>query len=317
MLKRLFLYIICSLSLTLSINIAFAKNAPCPLPPQTSLVINGKTGKILHDENSTIKIFPASLTKLMTLYLMFEALESGKLQMNQKIYISEKAEKMLPGKLGLKRNDHITVKDSIPAVAIKSANDISVAIAEHMKGTEAKFAQLMNIKARQLGMKDTHFMNASGWHHPKQKTTARDIAKLSIAIKRDFPQYYGIFAKNSFVFRGKIIKGHNKVNEIYQGSEGLKTGYHKPAGYNLVTAVTRNDKSLVAIVTGGRSATKRDQQMIKLLDKHFDQPNNYKNTANKLVAGTMKNSSKAYKKPSPTKLAVNHNVKNKKKLSRG
>lgn len=313
------LSIICLISLITSIDDVYAqRNIVSTAPAQTSLVVNAKTGKILHDKDSTTQIHPASLTKLMTLYLMFEALESGKLKMKQKLHISQNAEKMLPCKLGLKKNDYITVKDAISAIAIKSANDISVAVAENMKGTETKFAGLMNLRAKQLGMKDTHFTNASGWHDPRQKTTARDLAKLSIAIKRDFPQYYSVFSQKSFVFRGNIIRGHNKVSETYEGAEGLKTGYHKPAGYNLVTAATRDNKSLVAIVTGSKSAASRDQQMVKLLDKYFDRPKSGDIITKPPVvtANTAKVPTKILGKKKPVKMVTGPNIKNKKKLIR-
>lgn len=255
--------------LGISFNQAYGQGQFVAKPTQTSLVVNSKTGRILHDENSHLPIYPASLTKLMTLYLLFEAIETGKLKMSQKLSVSKKAEKMLPTKLGLKASETITVKDCIAALAIKSANDVAVVVAESIKGTEAKFVELMNLRARQLGMKGTNFANASGWHDPSQKSTARDLAKLAIAIKRDFPKYYRVFAGNSFVFRGKLVKGHNKVNETYYGAEGLKTGYTVPSGYNLITAATRQDKTLIAVVTGERTSISRNEQIVKLLDKHF------------------------------------------------
>jgi D-alanyl-D-alanine carboxypeptidase (penicillin-binding protein 5/6) len=318
MFNQLLLSVICLISLMTSVNDAYAQKNIVTSPPQTSLVVDAKTGKILYDKDSTTKIHPASLTKLMTLYLMFEALESGKLKIQQKLRISQNAEKMLPCKLGLKKNDYITVKDAILAIAIKSANDVSVAVAENINGTEAKFAQLMNIRAKQLGMKDSYFTNASGWHDPRQKTTARDLAKLSIAIKRDFPQYYNVFSKKSFVFRGNIIKGHNKVSDTYDGAEGLKTGFHTPAGYNLAIAATRDKKSLVAIVTGGKSAASRDRQMVKLLDKYFDQAKSSNITTTKpiITAKLAKTPAKILNKKRSIKMVANPNIKNKKKLIR-
>jgi D-alanyl-D-alanine carboxypeptidase (penicillin-binding protein 5/6) len=238
-------------------------------PVQTSLVVDAKTGKVLHHQNSKVKIYPASLTKIMTLYMAFSAIESGKLSMDKKLYVSSNAEKMRPLKLGLKAGEAITVRDAILGLIVKSANDASVVIAESIAGSEKNFARLMTIRARQLGMKDTTFKNASGWHDPEQKTTAVDLAKLSIAIRRDYPQFYPLFAKTNFTFRGNIIHGHNKVTENYAGAEGLKTGYTIPAGCNIVTVASRKNKSLIGIVTGGRSAVSRNQKVVQLLDKHF------------------------------------------------
>jgi len=283
MLNRLSLCVIYLLLFTATVsNAAVRKKSNHTLPPQVSLVVDYHTGKILHDNNSTTKIYPASLTKLMTLYLLFEAVESGKLSMNQKLYVSKNATNMSPSKLGLKEKEFITVREAILALTVKSANDVAVVVAENIKGTENKFSQLMNVRAIQLGMKDTYFKNSSGWHHAMQKTTARDLVKLSIAIKRDFPQYYAFFSKNSFIFRGNIVRGHNKVTETYSGAEGLKTGYTAPSGFNLVTTATRKNKSLVAVVTGRKSAHSRDQHMMKLLDTHFAQSENDKRANTKL-----------------------------------
>ncbi len=310
---RLLLFFSCIITFSISSCPAYAAKKPVSLPTQTSLVVDYNTGRILHDRNSTTKIYPASLTKLMTLYLLFEALESGRLSINQKLYVSKNAEKMLPCKLGLKAKESITVREAILALVVKSANDAAMVVAENIKGSEEKFAQLMTIRAHQLGMKDTYFKNASGWHHPCQKTTARDLAKLSIAIKRDFPKYYSYFSKNDFVFRGNAIRGHNKVNETYEGVEGLKTGYTIPAGYNLITAATRNKKSLVAVVTGGRTAGSRDMAMVKLLDTHFGQSSSDNIMSNKLIAVP----SKTYlRKTKSTKVATKPKVKNRRKLAR-
>ncbi len=272
MLKRfLLVYCIAHTMLFTSGSAYAAKKKHIPLPIQTSLVVDSKTGKILHEKNSTIRIYPASLTKVMTLYLLFESIESGKLTMNKKLYVSHNAEKQPPLKLGVRKGDYITVREAISALATKSANDVAVVVAENIAGSEAKFARLMTKRAHQLGMKETQFRNASGLHHPMQKTTAKDLAKLSIAIKRDYLPYYKYFAQNSFVFRGKVIRGHNRVSETYEGAEGLKTGFTCPAGYNLITAATKNKVSLIGVVTGGRTAASRDKQMVQLLDTHFKQ----------------------------------------------
>ncbi len=238
-------------------------------PTKTSLIVDGKSGKILHSRNAKKKIYPASLTKVMTLYLMFESIESGKFSKHSKLKVSKYATKARPSKLFLKAGSTISANDSIHALIIKSANDVARVVAENIAGSEKKFARLMTIRANQLGMKGTNFTNASGWHDPKQVTTAVDMAKLAIAIKRDFPQYYHLFKKTEFKFKGKLIKGHNRVVANYPGAEGLKTGYHTPAGCNLITTATRGHKSLVGVVTGRKSSKIRDKKMVELLDKQF------------------------------------------------
>ena len=258
-------------SITLSAAIAdAAKRKSKPKGPiETSLIVDGKSGKILHSRNARKKIYPASLTKVMTMYLVFESLESGKLNLNQNLYVSKYATKALPSKLYVKAGDRIKVRDAILALSIKSANDVARVVAENIAGSEKKFARIMTVRARSLGMKNTKFTNASGWHDPKQVTTAVDLAKLSIAVKRDFPQYYHFFNKTSFKYKGKTIRGHNRVTATYPGAEGLKTGFHTPAGCNLITAATRGNQSLVGVVTGRKSSAVRDKKMVQLLDKHF------------------------------------------------
>lgn len=240
-----------------------------PKPTQTSLIVDAKTGRILHHRNARVKIFPASLTKIMTLYMTFEAVETGKLVIGQKLLVSANAERMRPSKLHLRAGQRITVRDAILGLIIKSANDSAVVLAENIAGSEANFARLMTMRARQLGMRNTIFKNASGWHHPKQKTTAADLAKLSIAIRRDHPKLYRLFLQKSFMFRGKLILSRNRVSVSYRGAEGLKTGYTRRAGFNLITVASRNNRSLVGVVTGSKTADSRDQQMVQLLNHHF------------------------------------------------
>lgn len=274
-------------------------------PIQTSLVVDGKTGKILHAQNAQKKIYPASLTKIMTLYLIFEALESKKLSMDQKLQASCYATQALPSKLYLKAGEKITVKDSIQALIIKSANDVARTVAENLAGSETNFAKLMTRKAKQIGMKNTNFTNASGWHDSKQFTTAVDLAKLSLAIKRDFPQYYHFFKQTSFNFKGKTIAGYNHVTATYPGAEGLKTGYHIPAGCNLITTATRGNKSLVAVVTGRQSSAIRNKQMVELLDKHFGVSHNVKHDTVKAVSKP-KRTGKIKKQVVKSKMKLRH-----------
>ena len=239
-------------------------------PIEAAFVVDGDTGKILYNKNGYKKVYPASLTKLMTVYLTLERIKNNKLKLNDKFTASANAIKMQPSKLGLKQGEQISVFDAINALIIKSANDVAVTVAEGIAGNEEKFAKMMTNKARILGMKRTLFKNASGWHNSRQKSTAADMVKLSMALKRDFPEYMHWFSKNSFTYKGKKINGHNNVTQNYAGAEGMKTGYTKPSGYNLVTSATRDGKNLFGVVIGSKSAIVRDEKMTTLLDKYFN-----------------------------------------------
>lgn len=295
-------------------------------PTQTSLIVDGHSGKILHERNARTKIYPASLTKVMTLYLVFEALESGKLTLNQKMYVSKYATQAKPSKLYLRQKERIAVKDVILALTVKSANDAARVAAENIAGSEKKFARLMTIRAKQLGMNDTNFENASGWHDPKHVSTAVDLAKLSIAVKRDFPQYYHYFNRTNFVYKGKTIYGHNRVTATYPGAEGLKTGFHTPSGYNLITIATRGDKSLVGVVTGRRNSATRDRNMVQLLDQHFGVPQKAlkkSRTKTRMVSASKKSLAQSKAKPkggaklakAPKKNVVKNKVAQKRKVA--
>jgi serine-type D-Ala-D-Ala carboxypeptidase (penicillin-binding protein 5/6) len=240
-----------------------------PAFSHTSLVVDGHTGKILHSEKAHLKVDPASITKLMTLYLVFEAVESGKLRLDQKLYVSKNAAKMKPSKLGLTAGEKISVYDVILAMIVKSANDATLTAAEAISGSEKNFTKLMTLRAHQLGMKDSIFKTASGYDHNKNLTTSMDIAKLAMALKRDYRKFYHLFSYTKFNFRGVEVHGHNRVTANYDGAEGLKTGFTCPAGFNLVTTASRGNKSLIGVVTGSTSAASRDQKMVSLLDKHF------------------------------------------------
>jgi D-alanyl-D-alanine carboxypeptidase (penicillin-binding protein 5/6) len=264
-------------------------------PIQASLVIDAKSKKILHSYNSKVRIYPASLTKMMTLYLAFDALKKGKISLNSEIKVSKHAASAKPMKIGICEGETIKFNKAIVISAVKSANDVTRAIAEKIGGSESKFALLMNKKAKELGMHNTHFRNSTGWPDPNQKTTAEDLVKLAIALKRDFPEYYNIFSETSFTFKDKVYHGHNHVTKNYQGAEGLKTGYIASSGFNLVTAATRNDKSLIGVVIGGKTAKSRDNKMIALLDKHFGQRSQNIRVAQKNSVKTYKNINKQSK----------------------
>lgn len=249
---------------------SIAKGYHVPSPTQTSLIADVLTGEVLHAENIHHTIYPASLTKMMTLYLAFDELKKNNISMNTQFVVSSHAQNMRPSKLGLVKGQKLSVQDGIMALIVKSANDAAVTIAEGIGGSEEKFAILMNKKAQNLGMTSTNFANASGWHAKNQYTTALDMAKLGLALRRDFPEYYYLFKSTSFVFAGRVVNGHNNVLRQYVGAEGLKTGYTNHARFNLVTTASKDGKALIGVVTGHPTASKRDQKMIKLLDTYFD-----------------------------------------------
>lgn len=244
-----------------------------PAPTEASIVVDIDDGKILHAENANTRVYPASLTKMMTLYLTFEAINQGKLSMDQMLVASESAVSMLPSKLGLKLGQSISVKDAIMSLIIKSANDSAVLLGEAISGrSERHFAKMMTQRAHELGMHDTTFRNASGWHHPEQKSTAIDMAKLAMALKRDFPEYYPLFSETSFVFNGQTYHTRNRVIKEYEWADGSKTGFHTPAGYNLLTTASKDGKRIVGVVTGCSNKHSRDYKMVSLLDKHLGLP---------------------------------------------
>lgn len=235
----------------------------------SSLVIDAETGAVLHQENAGKLRYPASLTKMMTLYLAFQALDRGTITMNQQLRVSAFAAGQKPSVIGFRPGQTISVKDAINGVIIKSANDASVVLAEAIGGTEAQFAVQMTRVAKKLGMNHTNFANASGLPNDKQVTTAYDLARLAVALRRDYPKYYPLFANNSFTYNGRTFYSHNRVTKSYRGADGLKTGYIRASGFNLVTSARRGGKSLVGVVMGGRSIKSRDTNMVKLLDQAF------------------------------------------------
>lgn len=235
----------------------------------SALIMEESTGKILHATNIDTLRHPASLTKIMTLYLTFDALRSGRLTMDQPLTVSRHASRMPSSKLGLGRGETIKVRDAIMALITKSANDVAVVVAEGIAGSESKFAELMTAKARAIGMSRTTFRNASGLYHKTQKSTARDMATLARRIQSDFPEYYGLFNTESFTYRGQTHKNHNNLLGRYTGTDGIKTGYIGAAGFNLVASVTRHGVRLIGVVFGGRTSKSRDRQMMALLDDAF------------------------------------------------
>lgn len=234
-----------------------------------ALVLDVESGKILFSRHADSKRHPASLTKIMTLYMTFEALQSGQLTLNQRLPVSARAEGQPPSKLGLRRGETIRVKDAIRALVTKSANDVATVVSEAIGGTEYRFAVAMTERARALGMKSTRFMNASGLHDRRQVTTARDMARLAIAIRRDFPQEYKLFSTQSFSYKGRTYKNHNKLLGSFDGTDGVKTGYINASGFNLVASVVRDGSRLIGVVFGGRSGRSRNAHMRNILTDGF------------------------------------------------
>jgi D-alanyl-D-alanine carboxypeptidase len=239
------------------------------LPLYAAIVVDDKSGEVLHEVDADALRHPASLTKIMTLYLLFEQLEAGHLKLDTALPVSAHAATKPPVKLNLKVGQTITVEDAIRGLVTRSANDAAAAIAEAIAGTEADFARLMTMKAAGLGMASTTYINASGLPAQQQLTTARDQATLGRAIQHRFPVYYQYFATESFKYRGLEIRNHNMLLGQVQGVDGIKTGYTDASGYNLVSSVRRDQKHIVAVVLGGRSNGARDARMRQLIEEHI------------------------------------------------
>ncbi|TWF54673.1 D-alanyl-D-alanine carboxypeptidase (penicillin-binding protein 5/6) [Neorhizobium alkalisoli] len=244
------------------------------------------SGKILASESADTLNHPASLTKMMTLYMTFEAIRAGRLSWEQQIVMTPNAASKIPSKLGVKAGLPITVREAVYGMAIRSANDAAATMGDYLGGTEEHFAELMTAKARSLGMNSTVFRNASGLPDDAQVTTARDMAVLALALIRDFPNEYQIFSMRNFEFRGRRVRGHNNLMYRYPGMDGVKTGFVNASGYNIASAVVVNGKRYIGVVMGGKSARKRDDQMAALLDQ-YTQPNGGAG-ANALVASANK-----------------------------
>nr|WP_244440025.1 D-alanyl-D-alanine carboxypeptidase [Mesorhizobium metallidurans] len=234
-----------------------------------AIVIDAKTGKVLYSSDADGRRYPASLTKMMTLYLTFEAMAKGKIARNSPVVFSARAAAEPPTKLGVRPGGAVTVETAILSMVTKSANDSATALGELLGGNEANFARMMTAKARALGMKSTVFRNANGLPDPGQFTTARDMAMLGIALREHYPQYYGYFSQRSFLYGRKRINGHNRLLGRIKGVDGIKTGYTRASGYNLVSSVSDGDRRIVAVVMGGNSGGSRDNQMAGLINAYM------------------------------------------------
>ena len=235
-----------------------------------SIVVDSETGEVLSASNVDSRIYPASLTKMMTLYLMFDDLESGKLHLSDRMPVSRKASSQRPSKLGLGTGQTLTVENALYGMVVKSANDAAMCAGEYMGGgSEAAFAERMTRKAHELGMSRTTFKNPNGLPNPEQKSTARDLATLARALLHNHAKEYHYFSARQFNYNGTTINGHNHLLDWYDGADGIKTGYIDASGFNLVTSAKRDGRRLIGVVLGGSSGPSRDRQMAKLLDAGF------------------------------------------------
>lgn len=233
----------------------------------SSIMIDAETGKVLYSSNADEQRYPASLTKMMTLYITFNALDKGIISMDDKFPVSRTAANRSPSKLGLKAGETIKVKDAIIALIVKSANDCATVLAEGLGYSEEKFAQTMTQVAKELGMKNTTFKNASGLPNRAQKTTARDMAILGAAIYHHFPEHYKLFSTQKFSYNGRTYYSHNHLLKSFTGADGLKTGFTNAAGYNIVTSAERNGNRVIAVTMGHNTIKGRDKQIAQMMNK--------------------------------------------------
>ena len=255
---------------------AIATNPSSPWVPNPSvsgkaayLIVDATSGREISSDQADELRHPASLTKLMTIYLTFSALDSGRLSLGDSLPVSLAALNAPPTKMGLPPGGSVNVRDATMALVTRSANDAAVVLAEALGGDEPSFARMMTQKARQLGMSSTVFRNASGLPNREQVTTARDLTRLANALIRDFPHYYAVFSIQSYTYRGRPLDNHNRMLGNYEGADGLKTGYTAASGFNLVMSAMRDNRRLIGVVMGGQSASGRDRQMADLMDRGF------------------------------------------------
>jgi D-alanyl-D-alanine carboxypeptidase len=238
-------------------------------PTAEAIIVDAESGSVLYESNADARTYPASLTKMMTLYLLFEAIEAKQVKLDDMLPVSAHAAVQPATDLRLQAGQRISVEKAILGLIVHSANDVAVVVAEALGGTESQFAAMMTKKARQLGMASTTYRNASGLPDPGQLTNARDMAILARALIARFPGFYPYFATETFTHGGRVYTTHNHVVENYPGADGLKTGYIRASGYNVATSAVRNGRRIIAVVMGGRSAYARDTQMMALLDQGF------------------------------------------------
>jgi D-alanyl-D-alanine carboxypeptidase len=244
--------------------------APAGATP--SLLFDLTDGRVISHEEAFQRWFPASLTKLMTAYVTFRAIEAGELRLDSPIVMSKKAAKEPPSKSGFKPGTVLTADNALKLMLVRSNNDIAMALGENVGGSEAAFAERMNTEAARLGMTDSHFVNPNGLHSPQQYTTARDLALLVAALRRDFPQFMSYFSVEGVIVGKKTLTNFNLLVGRYDGVDGMKTGFVCPSGFNMIGTATRDGRTLAAIVLGQPSATVRAEAAAAMLDRGFANP---------------------------------------------
>lgn len=275
----------------------------------SSIMVNAEDGKVMYEMNADELRYPASLTKLMTLYITFNALEHGHIKLDDRLKVSNTAAGRSPSKLGVAAGETISVKDAIMAVIVKSANDCATVLAEKFAPSEAAFAELMTKTAHQMGMHDTTFRNASGLPHSKQKTTARDMAILALAVYHHFPQYYKWFSYNSFYYNGKKISGHNHILKTFEGADGMKTGYTAASGYNIITSAKRNGHRVIAVTMGHKYLSERDKKVSLMMDVGLKELKKSPDVNTKVLASKINNAAPENVSFAAQKSSKNRNIK--------
>ncbi|MCW5697983.1 MAG: D-alanyl-D-alanine carboxypeptidase [Bauldia sp.] len=285
---------------------AFATSAPAAAADHNyaAMVVDAKTGEVLFSRNADAPRFPASLTKVMTLYLVFEDLERGRISLNTRLTVSQNAANQAPTKLGVPAGSTIKVEDAILALVTKSANDVAMVIAENLGGSQSGFAQRMNATARALGMNHTTFRNPHGLPDSAQVTTARDLITLGRAIQDRFPQYFRYFSTEVFVWNGVRMGNHNNLLGAVPGVNGIKTGYTRASGYNLLTSVSRDNRQIVAVVMGGNTAASRDEHMRQLIAEYLPRASTGPRTVPLLVANAAPSLPAPVPRPNPIALGM-------------
>ena len=268
----------------------------------SSIVIDAQSGNVLYADNAEELRYPASLTKLMTLYIAFNALETGKLKLSDKLKVSRTAASRSPSKLGMPAGSYIDVKTVIEALIVKSANDCATVLAEALSPNEAEFAKLMTKTARKLGMYRTTFKNASGLPNSAQKTTAKDLAILGAAIYHHFPQYYHLFSLTKFQYNGMTYKTHNYLLNDSLGTDGMKTGYTAASGFNILTSAQQGSHRIIAVTLGHKKVKDRDEDVSKMMQVSLD----YIQKAPHINTGTLKNAINDSLNGGKTRTAYNH-----------
>lgn len=282
--------VVCVVFVVTSID-AHAKPSPrarAQNPRYAMLIMDAQTGKVLAQENADKPLPPASLTKLMTLFMAFEAIENKKLRMDSHLVITPNAISQPPSKLGMTRDEKITVKQAIHILVTRSANDVAMAMAETIGGSQQNFTKMMTARARSLGMKNSVFYNPSGLPNPGQKSTARDMAILGRALMQYFPQHYHVFNTIRFNYKGRTIETHNNLMRRYKGMDGMKTGYTVASGFNLVASAVRDNRRVIVVVFGGRSAVTRDNHVADLMTRGLDQMTGKSGNSQMMVASAPK-----------------------------